>query len=211
MSDGIGRAGNFLVRAGDDEIGRIHRNQVGRVLAGKMMVLVVLLPIQVRVQILALLQCVRNIALCHSHAVRKHRGHQVSIGVVSNDEIWPLTKLGDYLARGFFGELFEIGPSVKSRYPIADDLTLLISKRDTQDTSVACARYLLNTFVTRCSFGFGDQPSQDKDLWFDRQALLVDGVVNLSFECPHLVEDIDDLAPCIRFSQHAGLSEIPMR
>ena len=54
---------NFLIGAADDEIRRIHGNDVSRELNGKVVVRLQFLPIQIAEQILGLFQSVRHVAL----------------------------------------------------------------------------------------------------------------------------------------------------
>src|SRR3569832_505556 len=56
------RAGNFLVGAGDDEIGLVHSDEIFRVLALEMLFVVVVLPVDVGIQVFVFFQRKRNIA-----------------------------------------------------------------------------------------------------------------------------------------------------
>lgn len=59
-------SGDLLERARDDEIGVIHREQIGRELAREVILVVKLFNINIGIRILSFLQRMSNRALCHS-------------------------------------------------------------------------------------------------------------------------------------------------
>ena len=87
LTDGVGRSRYFLVGRGDDEIGRVHGDEVGRVLGGKVMLCLVITPVEIAVQVLRLFQRVGNVALDHPHAFRKLGGNQIAIRVIPDNQI----------------------------------------------------------------------------------------------------------------------------
>jgi hypothetical protein len=62
-------AGDLLVGAGDDEVRRVHRDQVRGELAGEVVLGLVVLPVEVGVEVLGLLQGVGDGALGDAQAV----------------------------------------------------------------------------------------------------------------------------------------------
>ena len=89
LPDTVTGPGDFLVGGGYNEIGCIHGDQVGGELAGEVVVLLVVTPVQVGIQVLGLFQRMRNVALRHTQTLRQQRRHQVAVGIVTDDEIGP--------------------------------------------------------------------------------------------------------------------------
>ena len=68
---------------------------VSGVLAGEVVVLLVMLPVEVRVQVLGLLQGVGDVALGHPQAPRQQGGHQVAVRIVADDQVRSSTQFGE--------------------------------------------------------------------------------------------------------------------
>jgi hypothetical protein len=126
-------AGDLLVGAGDDEVRRVHGDQVGGELGGEVVLGVVVLPVEIRVEVLGLLQGVGDVALGDVHARREQRGHQVAVGVVADDQIRPPAQIRQDGAFHLVGEAFQVGPDLEAGDPLGDDLPVVASERHPQD------------------------------------------------------------------------------
>ncbi len=126
----VGGAGDLLVGRGDDEVGRVHGDEVGRELAGEVVLLLVVAPVEVRQQVLGLLQGVGDGALGHAQALRQQRGHQVAVRVVADDQVGAALQLGQHLPLDVEGELLQVGPDLEARDPVRHDLAACARGRE---------------------------------------------------------------------------------
>lgn len=94
-------SGNFLEGTGDNEVGVVHGNEISGELAREVVLGVKLLPVDVRVGVLGLLQGMCNGALGHTQFVGQQCRNQIAVTVVANDEV----RLGLHLGSNFHSNI----------------------------------------------------------------------------------------------------------
>ena len=76
--------GNFLVGAGNNKIRRVHSNQVGSELTGKMILFFVMFPVKIGIKILGFFQRVSDVTLSHAKIVRQYCRNQITIRIIAH-------------------------------------------------------------------------------------------------------------------------------
>ncbi len=114
LADAERRAGDFLVRAGDDEVSMVHADQVRRVLAGEVIGCVVVFPVQRRMQVFGLFQRMGDVALGHAETFRQQTGHQIAVGIVADDEVGAPPQLRECLALDIDRKGFQVRPDLEA-------------------------------------------------------------------------------------------------
>lgn len=83
-------------------------------------------------------------------------GDNVSITVISNDEIWFALQLFGKLVSNILGVGFQVWPDLESGDPLANH-ALLVSEGNTENMAVLCAVNLLQTLPTGGSYCVWEQ------------------------------------------------------
>ena len=65
----------------------------------------------------------------------------------------------------------QVGPDVKPRDPVRDDLARIVAKRHAQDDGIAGAGDGLQSLIAHAALGLWDQPRQHHHPWFQIDAL----------------------------------------
>ena len=144
----MGGAGDFLIGTGNNEIRAIHRDKISCVLAVKMVLSLILLPVQSRMKIFALFQRMRDIALSYPHPFRNQGRYQIAIRVIADNEIGAAAQLRQRFTFDVVGEIFKVGPDLETGYPMSNNFSIFFSKRYAYDPRILGTMNFLQRLVT---------------------------------------------------------------
>ena len=202
--------GNLLIGAGDDEIRRVHGDEIGGELGCKVVLRIVLAPEEIGVEIFGLFQGVGDVALRHLELLSQQGGHQIAIGVVADDQIGAAIQLCHQLFPRLDGKSLQIRPHLEARDPVAHHLSSGRAERHPQNGGVLGTGDGLEALVAGGTARLGDQARHHQDPRCDVQPLLMDPSAHLLLQRPDLIQDVDHLPAGVGQAQDVGLTEKPM-
>lgn len=150
-------SGDFLEGTGDDEVGVIHGDKISGKLRGEMIFLIEVLPVDIRIRVFGFLEGMSDCALSDTQFVSEQRGDEVSLTVVSDDQIRFRLQLGGDFFGDILSESLDVWPHLKTRDPFAKN-TFFVSEWNSKNMRVLCSEHLLKSLPAGGSDGVREEP-----------------------------------------------------